>query len=114
MPLQQDSGIAQTEWQVTRDLGTGACIAVIEDVTSRQRLELAREHALQSEQAARVEAERSNQLKDEFLATLSHELRNPLNAILGWSEVLRKTPDLPAPVSRGSRPSGATPASRLT
>jgi len=27
-------------------------------------------------------------MKDEFLATLSHELRSPLNAMLGWSELL--------------------------
>lgn len=32
----------------------------------------------------------SSQLKEEFLATVSHELRNPLNAILGWSRMLRK------------------------
>jgi PAS domain S-box-containing protein len=31
----------------------------------------------------------SSQLKEEFLATVSHELRNPLNAILGWSRMLR-------------------------
>ncbi len=34
-------------------------------------------------------AEESSQLKEEFLATVSHELRNPLNAILGWSRMLR-------------------------
>jgi len=39
-------------------------------------------------QEARDAAERANQLKDEFLATLSHELRNPLNVILGYSELL--------------------------
>ena len=39
----------------------------------------------------RVEQElrRANQVKDEFLAILSHELRSPLNAILGWSQMLR-------------------------
>jgi signal transduction histidine kinase len=39
--------------------------------------------------AARAEAERAQQLKDDFLATLSHELRSPLNAIVGWSELLK-------------------------
>ena len=37
---------------------------------------------------ARIEAERLNQMKDEFLSTVSRELRTPLNAILGWSQLL--------------------------
>ena len=40
------------------------------------------------ERAARAEVERTSHLKDEFLATLGHELRNPLNAILGWARLL--------------------------
>jgi signal transduction histidine kinase len=43
---------------------------------------------LANERAARIEAERASHLKDEFLATLGHELRNPLNAILGWARLL--------------------------
>jgi PAS domain S-box-containing protein len=36
------------------------------------------------------ELERANRVKDDFLATLSHELRNPLNAVLGWTRMLRR------------------------
>src|SRR5215469_3632436 len=44
--------------------------------------------ALEREQTARAEAERTGRLKDEFLEALAHELRAPLNAILGWSRLL--------------------------
>jgi CheY-like chemotaxis protein len=43
---------------------------------------------LDSERNARIEAERSGRLKDEFLEALGHELRAPLNAILGWSRLM--------------------------
>ncbi len=43
------------------------------------------------ERAARTEAERAIRMRDEFLASVSHELRTPLHALLGWSEVLRRS-----------------------
>jgi PAS domain S-box-containing protein len=58
------------------------------------RAEAEREQLLQREQEARDTAEKANQLKDEFLATLSHELRNPLNVILGYSELLLRMPEI--------------------
>ena len=47
------------------------------------------EWALARERLARSEAESANQAKDEFLALISHELRNPLNAMLGWTRLLQ-------------------------
>jgi PAS domain S-box-containing protein len=46
----------------------------------RDRLNLARA------EAARLQAEGDNAAKDQFLATLSHELRSPLNVMLGWTQ----------------------------
>jgi PAS domain S-box-containing protein len=60
-----------------------------DDVTDRKLVEEERDRLLKLEQAARAEAERANRIKDEFLAVLSHELRSPLNPILGWTKLLQ-------------------------
>ena len=65
--------------------------AISEDITEEKRIQDERDRLLESERLARLDAERSNRIKDEFLATLSHELRSPLNAILGWVQVLKGT-----------------------
>jgi signal transduction histidine kinase len=48
-----------------------------------------REELLKKEQSARREAEIANRLRDEFMATVSHELKTPLNSILGWARMLK-------------------------
>jgi PAS domain S-box-containing protein len=61
----------------------------IRDIADRVLFEREREALLANEQASRLEAEAANRSKDLFLATLSHEVRTPLNAILGWASILR-------------------------
>ncbi len=67
---------------------------------SLRRAETERTELLERERGARAEAEEANRLKDEFLATLSHELRSPLNAIVAWSHILRDPGLDPATVRR--------------
>jgi PAS domain S-box-containing protein len=97
----KDGTIVEVECRVASEALSGAQVLIATDITERLRAENERERLLNSERAARSDAERSNRLKEEFLATLSHELRNPLNAILGWSTVLGRIKDLPPTVMQG-------------
>ncbi len=95
MPVAKpDGSVSEVEWRIVAENGHGMRIGIATNVTERERL-------LASERAARTEAERSNRMKDEFLATLSHELRNPLNAMLGWASVLRRKNVTPAMLEQG-------------
>ena len=58
-------------------------IGHIRDITERRKHQAERERLL-------AEAEKANRVKDDLLANLSHEFRTPLNAILGWSTMLKR------------------------
>ncbi|HEV2702952.1 MAG TPA: response regulator [Steroidobacteraceae bacterium] len=99
--LRGDGRAAEVEWRIVAESSDGTRIAIATDITERHRAESERDSLLAGERAARQEAERLNRVKDEFLATLSHELRNPLSAILGWVSVLQRMPGTSPEVLKG-------------
>jgi PAS domain S-box-containing protein len=63
-------------------------VLIFRDITERRGTDAERVRLLAAERQARNDAEAASRLKDEFLATVSHELRSPLNSIMGWLHVL--------------------------
>ena len=93
-----DGSYRWLSWTAAAFREEGLVYLFARDVTFRKlaeesRLELVRE------QEARKAAERDNELKDQFLATLSHELRSPLTPILGWATMLRNEQVAPGEVA---------------
>ena len=74
------------------DAGSADLVITSRNVTRERReiegLAAARERLLVRERLAREAAEAANRARDEFLSVISHELRSPLNAILGWNRIL--------------------------
>jgi len=80
-----------------RDRRLCGVIASARDVTERKRLDGALQDSNQQLNGARITAERANLAKSDFLSSMSHELRSPLNAILGFAQLMDS--GLPAPTA---------------
>ena len=80
-----------TVWVVSHDerrrftAGDAAFMSALADFTATA---LSLQQSARKEREARTRAEESNRLKDEFLATVCHELRTPLHAMVSWSDLL--------------------------
>jgi len=92
-----DLSVSEVRIAAGRRIFTG----IVHDITEHKRAQNEREQLLESERQARSEAERTSRMKDEFLATLSHEMRTPLNAILGYASLLRHSQIDPKETAEG-------------
>ena len=81
------TGVAELD-RLARSL-TGAGIVLLQEKQSRLAAESERARLLENERIARLDAEQQNRQKDQFLAMLGHELRNPLSAISGAIAVMK-------------------------
>mgnify|MGYP002777085149 CR=1 FL=1 len=75
---------------------TPADLQLAEELARRASLAIENAQLYRAAQRDRAKAEAANRIKDEFLAVLSHELRSPLNPILGWTKLLRSNRLTPA------------------
>jgi PAS domain S-box-containing protein len=65
-------------------------VMAVGEGSGREQAEAVAREALERERMTRNEYEDASRSKDEFIALVSHELRSPLNAILGWTRILRQ------------------------
>ena len=81
-----------------RDRKLQGVFAAARDVTERKRFEQALQETNSALENARLVAEKANAAKSDFLSSMSHELRSPLNAILGFAQLMESDQPRPSPI----------------
>jgi signal transduction histidine kinase/ActR/RegA family two-component response regulator len=85
-----------------RDRKLQGVFAAARDITERKRLDQVLQEKNVELESARSVAEKANLSKSEFLSSMSHELRSPLNAILGFAQLMESGSPLPTPTQKAS------------
>jgi PAS domain S-box-containing protein len=85
-----------------RDRTLQGVFAAARDVTESKRLDRALQETNVELENARVVAEKANLAKSDFLSSMSHELRSPLNAILGFAQLMESDAPPPSPSQKSS------------
>jgi len=85
-----------------RDRTLQGVFAAARDITERQLLDRALQETNIALESAKSAAEKANLAKSDFLSSMSHELRSPLNAILGFSQLMDTGPPPPSPAQKES------------
>ena len=85
-----------------RDRKLQGVFAAARDVTERKRLDQVLQEKNVELESARSVAEKANLAKSDFLSSMSHELRSPLNAILGFAQLMESDSPPPTPAQKES------------
>ncbi len=85
-----------------RDRKLQGVFAAARDVTERKRFEQAQQENNIELERAKAAAEKANLAKSDFLSSMSHELRSPLNAILGFAQLINSDSPPPGPSQKES------------
>jgi PAS domain S-box-containing protein len=85
-----------------RDRKLQGVFAAARDITERKRLDQVLQEKNIELESARSVAEKANLSKSDFLSSMSHELRSPLNAILGFAQLMESGTPHPTATQKGS------------
>ena len=85
-----------------RDRTLQGVFGVARDVTERKRFEQALQETNVELESAKSAAEKANLAKSDFLSGMSHELRSPLNAILGFAQLMDTASPPPSDIQKES------------